>query len=85
MKFQVGDKVKVKDYGLYSTEVQGIPKTMLRHGSFPARDKEAIVEIVDIHDKFYIIAYVSEKNENMRLGYTEDNLLPTVEVITLEN
>lgn len=84
-KFNVGDKVKFKEFGRveklwipnYFTADNGIPGRMISHGNREI-DKDCylkdFMEIKDIYEEFYIVAYKDIDGREVRLGFKEDFL-----------
>ncbi len=85
MTFKVGDIVKfVENHGYdtpkYFTEWDGIPASKLEHGSLTLGEKykKEFARIVDTHNEYFIVAYTSDENKEVRLGFKAESLIPVV-------
>ena len=81
MKFKIGDRVKFKvihDNIIinYLTEVEGIPRAKLIHGNTNLGKHyfKHFAKVVDTHNNYYIVEYMSSNNMTVRLGFREISL-----------
>ena len=74
MKFKIGDNVRVLNEYEYFTDDDLIPDRLIIHGNMKHNEMNANAEIVAIHKEYYIVNFINELDDEMQLGYKEDNL-----------
>jgi len=79
-KFKKGDKVKFIKGGesipTYASDHDGIPRNMIKHGSTRLGEdyEKNFAKVVDIHNEYYILSWISKDGKEMRLGFAEEEL-----------
>jgi hypothetical protein len=76
MKYSIGQTVKFTKCGSipkYYCDPE-IPRGKIKHGSSIFKENRGV--IVEIHESYYLVEYIDNEGNNVRLGFLEDVLLP---------
>jgi len=81
LSFKIGAKVKFKEITPYEiptyfTEDSDIPEEKIIHGTINLGNAyyTNFAQIVDQHNDFWIVSWISEVGKEMRLGFLEESL-----------